>query len=115
MNTFRRSGVRLQAMPQATGSGNDSGRAATDHLAADRLLVRLLWIDTLGHAWSGAPGGHPFVESGGAPLTALTLQFLRRATTTGHDHREVRARQARMKRRQRSQGRRATPATDAHR
>jgi poly(hydroxyalkanoate) depolymerase family esterase len=76
LKAHQRSGVSLQA----TVHTNDEGSATTDHAAGDRLLLRLLWINALGHAWTGAPGGHPFVETAGAPLTTLALQFLRRAS-----------------------------------
>jgi poly(hydroxyalkanoate) depolymerase family esterase len=77
LKAHARSGVALQKIDAAAA---DRGSAAVDYAAADRLVHRLLWIDTLGHAWSGAPGGHPYVETAGAPLTAIALQFLRRAT-----------------------------------
>jgi len=41
-----------------------------------QLRVRALRIETLGHAWSGAPGGHPFVQADGPPLTAHIVGFL---------------------------------------
>ena len=48
-----------------------------EHLADSRLVLRRRLLPGLGHAWSGAPGGHPHVVRGGPPLTALTLSFLR--------------------------------------
>ena len=62
---------------QATESAPSTGIAQTDHRDGSSLRVRALRIEALGHAWSGAPGGHPFVERPGAALTALALQFLR--------------------------------------
>ncbi len=38
--------------------------------------LRLLRVAALAHAWSGAPGGHPYVEADGADLTRLALRFL---------------------------------------
>jgi poly(3-hydroxybutyrate) depolymerase len=61
----------------ATTSPAD-GLAQTDYRDAGGLLrVRALRIERLGHAWTGAPGGHPFVEAEGVALTRLVLQFLR--------------------------------------
>ena len=48
-----------------------------DHLAGERLLLRHRLLPGLGHAWSGAPGGHPHVVQGGPAITALALAFLR--------------------------------------
>lgn len=70
---------RRTAPLQASDAAPGVGLAQTDHRAGDRLRVRLLRIDALGHAWSGGSGGHPFVLEDGAPLAALTLQFLRDA------------------------------------
>lgn len=48
-----------------------------EHIAAgSRLVLRRRLLPGLGHAWSGAPGGHPHVVRHGPPLTALTLAFL---------------------------------------
>jgi poly(hydroxyalkanoate) depolymerase family esterase len=63
---------------QASTTSPSDGVAQTDYRDADGLLrVRVLRIDALGHAWTGAPGGHPFVEAEGAALTRLAVQFLR--------------------------------------
>jgi poly(hydroxyalkanoate) depolymerase family esterase len=68
-----RRGASLQAgAPQA-----EAGAQVTDHRAGDALALRVVWIDALGHAWSGATGGHPYVEQDGDRLTARALQFLR--------------------------------------
>jgi poly(hydroxyalkanoate) depolymerase family esterase len=64
---------------EAADSVPGPGLAQTDHRAGDRLRVRLLRIDALGHAWSGGGSGHPFVTADGAPLATLALQFLRDA------------------------------------
>jgi poly(hydroxyalkanoate) depolymerase family esterase len=71
----QRSGPTLQASETLPAPGIEQ----TDHRAGDALRLRALHIDSLGHAWSGAPGGHPFVEAAGAALTDLTLRFLRDA------------------------------------
>ncbi|MCW5632524.1 MAG: hypothetical protein KIT17_04240 [Rubrivivax sp.] len=48
-----------------------------EHLAGTRLMLRYRLLPGLGHAWSGAPGGHPYVTTAGPPLTAMVLSFLR--------------------------------------
>jgi poly(hydroxyalkanoate) depolymerase family esterase len=63
---------------QVAAASPADGLAQTDYRDADGLLrVRALRIERLGHAWTGAPGGHPFVEAEGAALTRLAVQFLR--------------------------------------
>ncbi len=63
---------------QASTTSPSDGVARTDYRDADGLLrVRALRIERLGHAWTGAPGGHPFVAAEGAALTRLAVQFLR--------------------------------------
>jgi poly(3-hydroxybutyrate) depolymerase len=48
-----------------------------EHRAGERLLLRHRLLAGLGHAWSGAPGGHAYVIHSGPPLAGLTLAFLR--------------------------------------
>jgi poly(hydroxyalkanoate) depolymerase family esterase len=63
---------------QETATSPADGLAQTDYRGADGLLrVRALRVEALGHAWTGAPGGHPFVDAEGVALTRLVLQFLR--------------------------------------
>jgi poly(hydroxyalkanoate) depolymerase family esterase len=67
---------RPALQPAATSPA--AGLAQTDYRDAGGLLrVRTLRIEALGHAWTGAPGGHPFVEADGVALTGLVLRFLR--------------------------------------
>lgn len=44
--------------------------------AAGRVVLRLRVLPGLGHAWSGAPGGHPHVLASGPPLSDYVLGFL---------------------------------------
>jgi len=53
--------------------------AVTDFRTRDGPLVRSVTLRGLGHVWTGGPGGHPFCERKGPPLTALCVQFLRDA------------------------------------
>lgn len=48
-----------------------------EHLAGSHLVLRKRLLGGLGHAWSGATGGHPHVTREGPPITALALAFLR--------------------------------------
>lgn len=48
-----------------------------EHLAGARLVLRKRLLGGLGHAWSGANGGHPHVTREGPPITAVALDFLR--------------------------------------
>jgi poly(hydroxyalkanoate) depolymerase family esterase len=48
-----------------------------EHRIGERPVLRHLLLPGLGHAWSGAPGGHAHVVSEGPRLTALALDFMR--------------------------------------
>jgi poly(hydroxyalkanoate) depolymerase family esterase len=61
---------------QASAPRAEPGAQVTDHRTGDALTLRVVWIDALGHAWSGAAGGHPYVETDGDRLTARALRFL---------------------------------------
>jgi poly(hydroxyalkanoate) depolymerase family esterase len=62
-----------------------TGDGAVDHFIspsgaddpATRLLLRLHLLPGLGHAWSGAPGGHAHVQREGPPIAQLMLEFFR--------------------------------------
>lgn len=75
LRAHERAGAALQ--PAAPGAAQ-AGVAITDHLdpRSGALRLRVAWVDTLGHVWSGAPGGHPYVQTGGEDLTALALRFV---------------------------------------
>ena len=53
--------------------------AADEHArewhGGDGLRLRLQRLPGLGHVWTGGPGGHPYVERTGPPLTTLVLRF----------------------------------------
>lgn len=48
-----------------------------EHRAGERLVLRHHLLAGLGHAWSGAPGGHAYVIHSGPPLSAIAMAFLR--------------------------------------
>ena len=69
-------------------SSADSDVAVTDYRAPagpvlPGVIVRSVLVRGLAHVWTGGPGGHPFCEKGGPPLTALCVQFLRDAGLFG--------------------------------
>ena len=74
LESMRRAGVRAQTADPAPATATTT---ITDHRADGKLRVRNIEISDLGHAWTGGPGGHPYCERRGAPLTALCGQFLR--------------------------------------
>jgi poly(hydroxyalkanoate) depolymerase family esterase len=51
--------------------------AVTDFRTQTGPVLRSVLIRDAGHMWTGGPGGHPFCESKGTPLTPLCVQFLR--------------------------------------
>jgi len=76
LESLRRAGLE----PSLAEATPDEGAvASTDYRAASRLVVRSVLIHGAGHAWTGGPGGHPYCESGGVPLTPLCARFLRDA------------------------------------
>jgi poly(hydroxyalkanoate) depolymerase family esterase len=74
VEAHRRSGLKME---EPDASFSTAAIAVTDYRAAGKLLVRNIEVKDLGHVWSGGPGGHPYCERRGLPLTALATQFLR--------------------------------------
>ncbi len=72
-----RASERSGATLQASAPQFEPGAQVTDHRVGETLALRVVWIEALGHAWSGAQGGHPYVEQEGDRLTERALQFLR--------------------------------------
>jgi poly(hydroxyalkanoate) depolymerase family esterase len=73
LESLRRAGIRADKVEAAP---DDAIIANTDFRAGGRLVLRSVLIRDAGHVWTGGPGGHPFCERGGAPLTALVARFL---------------------------------------
>jgi poly(hydroxyalkanoate) depolymerase family esterase len=76
----RRAGVhptRTEVTPESADV------AITDFRTPTGAVLRAILVRGLGHIWTGGPGGHPFCERGGTPLTALCVQFLRDAGVFG--------------------------------
>ncbi|HZP94428.1 MAG TPA: PHB depolymerase family esterase [Burkholderiales bacterium] len=80
LESLRRAGIHADKSDAAPGSAI---AAVTDYRSNGSLWLRRIVVEGLGHAWSGGPGGHPFCERRGAPLTALCAQFLRDAGMIG--------------------------------
>jgi poly(hydroxyalkanoate) depolymerase family esterase len=71
--SYRRAGIETERLERADDSGNSQ---VTEYRADGALVLRRIEVAGLGHAWTGGPGGHPFCERGGPPLTAMCAQFL---------------------------------------
>jgi poly(3-hydroxybutyrate) depolymerase len=76
----RRAHERSGNALHADAAREAAGQHVTDYRNADRLLLRTVWIESLGHVWTGGRGVHPFVQRDGPALATLALQFLRAAT-----------------------------------
>lgn len=59
------------------------GEARTWRDGDGRLRLALHRLPRMGHAWTGAPGGHAHVSRDGPPLTAIALDFLRQQRVLG--------------------------------
>jgi poly(hydroxyalkanoate) depolymerase family esterase len=76
----RRAGVHPTKVEVAPESADIS---VTDFRTPAGPVLRSVLVRGLGHVWTGGPGGHPFCERKGAPLTALCVQFFRDAGVFG--------------------------------
>lgn len=76
LESLRRAGIQTNKVETAP---DEAILANTDFRAGERLVLRSLLIRDAGHVWTGGPGGHPFCERSGAPLTAIVARFLRDA------------------------------------
>jgi poly(hydroxyalkanoate) depolymerase family esterase len=76
VESLRRAGIR-PAREETTAE--TAPVAITDFRTESGLVLRSVLVRGAGHAWTGGPGGHPFCERRGAPLTALCARFLRDA------------------------------------
>jgi poly(hydroxyalkanoate) depolymerase family esterase len=80
LESQRRAGVH----PQKTEvTAQDADVAVTDYRTPQGPVVRSVLVRGLAHVWTGGPGGHPFCEKKGPPITALCAQFLRDAGLFG--------------------------------
>ncbi|MCU0950438.1 MAG: PHB depolymerase family esterase [Burkholderiaceae bacterium] len=72
-------GTQTDALRRGDAQHAQHVQHARDAQDADSaaLALRVVWLDALAHAWTGAPGGHPYVLSEGPALTPLVLRFLR--------------------------------------
>jgi poly(hydroxyalkanoate) depolymerase family esterase len=77
--SMRRAGIPLT---RDDAAAQLAGTTVTEFRAQNGVLLRAIEIKNLGHAWTGGPGGHPYCEREGPPLTALCAQFLRETGST---------------------------------
>jgi feruloyl esterase len=80
LESQRRAGVHVEKF-ELTPQNTDV--AVTDFRSTGRSVVRSVLVRSLAHLWTGGPGGHPFCEKQGVPVTALCVQFLRDAGVFG--------------------------------
>lgn len=74
LESLRRAGVQ----PVKHETAADAALVVNADFRADtRLVLRTLLIRDAGHVWTGGPGGHPYCERSGVPLTGLAARFLR--------------------------------------
>jgi len=71
LELLRRSGAKVDAGTPFEAAG----QLTTDYRVDEGLALRRIGIAKQGHWWSGGPGGHPYCETGGAPLTSLCARF----------------------------------------
>lgn len=76
VESLRRAGVHPARTETTAAAGPVS---ITDYRADSGLVVRSVLVRGAGHAWTGGPGGHPYCERKGVPITALCARFLRDA------------------------------------
>jgi poly(hydroxyalkanoate) depolymerase family esterase len=76
LESNRRAGIRGES---SAAAGTSVSTRIVDYRAGQSLRLRTIEIGELGHGWTGGPGGHPYCERQGAPLTELCVRFLRDA------------------------------------
>jgi poly(hydroxyalkanoate) depolymerase family esterase len=74
LESNRRGGIRAEMSAPAHAA---DAIAVADYRAGEDLRVRTIEIGDLEHGWTGGPGGHPYCERRGVPLTDLCAKFLR--------------------------------------
>jgi poly(3-hydroxybutyrate) depolymerase len=75
LEAHQRAGQALEAVGVRSGTAG----SVQDWRRDGRLQLRMQWFDALGHAWTGAADGHPYVCSDGPDLTAAAQDFLQAA------------------------------------
>lgn len=71
----------VRAEPSATAQPTPTGKltyTVRDYSAGDDVLMQLLWVEGLGHAWSGGDAAFAYAEPGGPDATALMFDFFGR-------------------------------------
>lgn len=76
LESNRRAGIRAEI---SAPMNSPAAMTVADYRVGENLRLRTIEIDDLGHSWAGGPGGHPYCESRGVPLTELCAKFLRDA------------------------------------
>lgn len=71
----------VRAQPSATVQQKPDGKleyALRDYPGGNGVLMQLLWVEGLGHAWSGGDSAYAYAEPRGPDATALMLDFFAR-------------------------------------
>jgi poly(hydroxyalkanoate) depolymerase family esterase len=71
----------VRAQPSASVEEAPAGKlkyTVRDYEAGDDALMQLLWVEGLGHAWSGGDPAFPYAEPNGPDATALMFDFFDR-------------------------------------
>ncbi|MSQ20158.1 MAG: PHB depolymerase family esterase [Betaproteobacteria bacterium] len=72
----------LRTTEYSTSSGKGYAYATIDRRAGDRLLVRKVLVDGLGHAWSGGNGEHAFNDPAGPDASRMLWEFFPDSSAT---------------------------------
>ena len=80
LESQRRAGVHPQKVDV---TAQEADVVVTDFRTPAGPVVRSVLVRGLAHVWTGGPGGHPYCEKKGVPLTALCVRFMRDAGVFG--------------------------------
>jgi poly(hydroxyalkanoate) depolymerase family esterase len=75
-------GLAVTAGPETESHTARGACRARDYRAGERLLVRYMRIDALGHAWSGGDPRHSYFEAAGPEASQIIVGFLEAAART---------------------------------
>jgi poly(hydroxyalkanoate) depolymerase family esterase len=73
-------GVALSAGPESESHTARGACRTRDYRAGQRLMLRLMRIDALGHAWSGGDPRHSYFEAAGPEASQIIVDFLQAAS-----------------------------------
>jgi poly(hydroxyalkanoate) depolymerase family esterase len=74
------SGLTVSAGAESESHTARGACRTRDYRAGERLLVRSMRLDALGHAWSGGDARHDYFEAAGPEASQIIIDFLQEAT-----------------------------------